>query len=182
MVKRVKKKSVLKVELYAGLNRRPSNLEDLYEVVEDLDIKKDWEVLIAPLSKKRNDLQNRLMWRWHAQWSKFNKYGNTGWAHGTTKLDILLNLKRGYVSNLEDKEEREAETEIVQRRGMIEAEILSRIPNREHKIVCAFDFVRSSQDVPERLFAMYLSEASTRGWQQNKAVFWNRVKILRTKL
>lgn len=112
------------------------------------------EVVIREHQENRRDAQNRLMWHWNREIAQQKKFSSK-WAHGVSKLEMLLPLM--FEWGAEDPE--------IMGRAEFIREVMSHIPAYKVKVGVAFDMVRS-RDLSVVRFAQYLTEKE-RHWTED---------------
>ena len=122
---------------------RAQGLIDLQTTIDDLSPDKNWSVDITVADSLRRKIQNDLMWVWHGQWADFNGH-RVGWAHGSTKLELLLPIKLA------------CESKPTRKSAVFEQRVLSCVPDYNDQIFAAYRLVRS-KGIPLRVFADFLS-------------------------
>ena len=131
------------ITLTRGADRAPDLLQ-LHDALDNLALDKAWAVNITQADNIRRTIQNDLMWVWHGQWADFCGHKNPAYAHGATKLDLLLPIKLA------------SESKPTRKSAVFEQRVLSYIPDRDDQVGAAYRLVRS-KGIPLRVFAAYLS-------------------------
>ena len=134
------------------LKSRVDLIDRIADTLFNLPKERTWNVIIEAENETRRTIQNRLLWRWHRQWAE-HIGEQTKWAHGSTKLDLLLPLKLA------------SDSARTRKRAEFEASVLALVPDREIKIGVAYDLVRS-REIPVRLFADWLTDYKRVALQQ----------------
>jgi len=141
--------------LVKDATERAAIIDNVSKFIDGLPLEKVWLVDIKQETLTREQLQNRLMWRWHRIWAEHN--GNpVGWAHGSTKLYQLLPIKLG------------CDDEATCKRAEVEQHVINSVQHRlsyEHLILFCYDFIRS-KDIPADIFASYLTDYQRLGASQ----------------